>query len=73
MRTGNTAEVLTALRQYEAEIGIFGKTSAALDLDTLPLGASPIIALAAPGYFDTLSPAKNISTGLSLMILPVCR
>ena len=66
MRTGNTAEVLTALRQYEAEIGIFGSTSAAPDLDTLPLGASPIIALAAPGFFDALSPAPDISAGLSV-------
>lgn len=65
MRTGNTAEVLTALRQYEAEIGIFGSTSVAPDLDTLPLGASPIIALAAPGFFDNLIPASRVSTGLT--------
>lgn len=52
LKTGNSAEVLDALRQYEAEIGIFGNSSASPDLDTLPLVVSPIIALAAPGFFE---------------------
>lgn len=52
MKTGNSAEVQEALRCYEAEIGIFANAAAAADLDTMPLGISPIVALAAPGYFE---------------------
>jgi DNA-binding transcriptional LysR family regulator len=50
LQAGNSAEVLTALRQYKAEIGIFVSGPGNPDLLTRSLGASPIIALAAPGY-----------------------
>lgn len=69
LKTGNSAEVLNALRQYEADIGIFGSTTASPDLDTLALGVSPIIALAAPGFFDQHDARpghqRAMATGLS--------
>jgi len=59
MRIGNSTEVLAALRNYEAEIGIFGSRTAAPDLTSVILGISSIIAIASPGYFDT--PPVNLS------------
>ncbi|WP_406647146.1 LysR substrate-binding domain-containing protein [Aliisedimentitalea scapharcae] len=56
LRTGNTEEVLEALRTYNAEIGIIGSPSPGKDMDTLKLGTSEIIAFAARGF---LLPSKQ--------------
>lgn len=50
MRTGNTEDVLTALRTYDAEIGIIGSTGPGRVFDVLNFGTTPIIAIAALGY-----------------------
>lgn len=50
LRSGNTAEILSALRNYEAEIGVVGSPSPGPDMEIRCLGASPIVAMAARGY-----------------------
>jgi DNA-binding transcriptional LysR family regulator len=50
IHTGNTAEVLQLLRDYEAEIGVIGSIDPAPDLDLVDLGASPIVAIVRKGY-----------------------
>jgi len=47
LRTGNTGEVLKALRSYDAEIGVAGSLSPGRDMDTVALGATEIIGFAA--------------------------
>lgn len=47
--SGNTEEVLERLRSYEAEIGVVGNIGHAPDLDQVPLGDTPIVAIAAHG------------------------
>ncbi len=47
--TGNTEDVLSRLRSYDAEIGVVGNLGSAADLDQIRLGASPIVAIAAHG------------------------
>lgn len=47
--SGNTENVLSRLRNYEAEIGIVGNLGDAKDLDRIELGETPIIAIAAKG------------------------
>lgn len=49
LQTGNTEEVLSRLRNYDAEIGIVGNLSPSGDLETYELGRSAIIAIAAKG------------------------
>ncbi|MDA9930179.1 LysR substrate-binding domain-containing protein [Alphaproteobacteria bacterium] len=60
MRTGNSAEVLQALRTYDADIGILGSPADAPDLTAIVLGSSPVIAIAAREFFS------EIPTHLSL-------
>lgn len=48
--TGNTEDLLRRLRNYEAEIGVVGNSFTAPDLDSVDLGRTPILALAAKGY-----------------------
>lgn len=48
LRTGNSEAVLKALHGYEAEIGLAGAQGFGRDFEVLELGASPIIAFAAP-------------------------
>ena len=50
LQTGNTEDVLTRLRNYDAEIGIVGNLEPGSDLNTHVLGHSPIIAIAAKGF-----------------------
>lgn len=50
LRTGNSDEVLTALRNYDAEIGVAGSLAGARDMQKVPLGESRIVAFAARGY-----------------------
>ena len=47
LQTGNTEEVVTRLRNYDAEIGVVGNLEPAPDLVLHDLGQSPIIAIAA--------------------------
>ncbi len=47
LHTGNTEDVLRRLRNYEAEVGVVANLVAAPDLDTLDMGNTPIVAIAA--------------------------
>ena len=47
--TGNTAEVLSRLRNYDAEVGVVGNLGPAADVDRIELGRTPIVAIAAHG------------------------
>ncbi|MEM8774084.1 MAG: LysR substrate-binding domain-containing protein [Pseudomonadota bacterium] len=49
MRAGNTEEVLQSLRSYEADVGVVGNIDEATDLDFVPLGEAPIIAVVRKG------------------------
>ena len=60
VRTGNTEEVVEALRSYKAEIGVVGSLSPGPDLMVHDLGATPIVAFAAK------STAPKGKTSLSL-------
>jgi DNA-binding transcriptional LysR family regulator len=61
LSTGNSGEVLAALRGYEAEIGIVGAVSPAADLECHDLGDSPIVAMAARGFL----PPGTVSLSLA--------
>lgn len=58
--SGNSEQVLSALRSYDAEIGILGSLDPAPDLTCVDLGESPIVAIAARG----LLPAGTVSLSL---------
>jgi aminoethylphosphonate catabolism LysR family transcriptional regulator len=47
LRTGNSEQVLQALRNYDAEIGVVGSLEPASDLVTVDLGSTPIRAVVA--------------------------
>ena len=47
--TANTQDVLSRLRNYEAEVGVVGNLGAARDLDRFELERSPIVAIAPLG------------------------
>jgi len=49
LHTGNTEDILRRLRNYEAEVGVVANLVAAPDLETLDLGNTPIVAIAARG------------------------
>lgn len=49
VQSGNTEDIITRLRNYEAEIGIVGNLDPGTDLCSHPLGRSPVIAIAAEG------------------------
>ncbi|MFK7939764.1 MAG: LysR substrate-binding domain-containing protein [Roseovarius sp.] len=53
VKTGNTEDVLTQLRNYEAEVGVVGNLEPASDLVMHDLSASPIIAIAAKGVLPS--------------------
>lgn len=44
VRSGNSAAVLAALRDYRAEVGVVGGVAAGEDLLALPLSATPLVA-----------------------------
>ena len=48
--TGNSEDVLRRLRNYDAEIGVVGNISSKRDLDEIPLGQAPVVAIMAPGF-----------------------
>lgn len=49
LRTGNSDDVITALRSYSAEIGVVGNMQSGNDIETVDLGATEIVAFAAKG------------------------
>jgi aminoethylphosphonate catabolism LysR family transcriptional regulator len=60
LHTGNTEEVLTKLRNYEADVGVVGNMISAPDLDIHDLGKTPIVAMVAEGFL----PARTKSVTL---------
>ena len=52
VHTGNTEDVLRGLRNYEAEVGVVANLVPAADLDTVELGSTPIVAIAANGFIS---------------------
>lgn len=50
IQTANTAEVLDRLRAYDAEIGVVGNHVPAADLEGVPLGETPVMAVVARGF-----------------------
>ncbi|MBT8414991.1 MAG: LysR family transcriptional regulator [Boseongicola sp.] len=52
IESGNTATILAKLRNYDAEVGIVGNLDSSPDLQSYPLGKSPIIAVAAKGFLS---------------------
>lgn len=60
LRSGNSEQVLAALRNYDAEIGVVGSFQPAADLEPVDLGETPIVAIAARG----LLPAGTVSLSL---------
>ncbi len=56
LRTGNTEQVLTALRNYDAEIGVVGSLDPGPDMASHDLGMSSIIAFAARSFLDNPGP-----------------
>ena len=53
IRTGNTEEVLQRLRDYDAEVGVLANLASDSDLDTIDLGRTPIIGIAARGLLPS--------------------
>lgn len=68
VRTGNTEEVVEALRSYNAEIGVVGSLSPGSDLMVHDLGATPIVAFAAKG---TAPKGKSSLSLAELAALPL--
>lgn len=68
LRTGNTEDVLGALRSYNAEIGVVGSMSPGNDLEVMDLGATQIVAFAAKG---TLPAGKQNISLQELSALPL--
>lgn len=56
LRSGNSEEVIAALRAYDAEIGVVGTLTPGSDMTSMEIGASPIIAFAARGVVDAPGP-----------------
>jgi len=54
MRVGNSNDVLNALRNYEAEIGVFGSNADMPDLSFITLGTSSIRAICSPDFVSAL-------------------
>lgn len=57
LQTGNSDQVLSQLRAYEAEIGVVGKLDPGAEFDQVDLGGTPIaVVVAAGGPFDRKRP-----------------
>ncbi|RKF16781.1 LysR family transcriptional regulator [Roseovarius spongiae] len=61
IRTGNTSEIVAALRSYDAEIGVVGRTNPGPDMEIRDLGASPIIAFAARRCYPSLPETMTLA------------
>lgn len=51
VQAGNTASILSALRNYDAEIGVVGSLHPGPDMESVSLGTSPIIAFTSKTFF----------------------
>jgi len=60
VQTGNTADILTALRTYDVDIGVVGSLKPGPDMQVTRLGTSPIVAFAALSFFDTPPTATTL-------------
>ena len=60
--TGNSEDVLRRLRNYDAEIGVVGNISSTQDLDEIPLGQAPVVAIVAPGFLPNDVQALDLET-----------
>ncbi len=56
VQTGNTAEILSALRNYDTEIGVVGSLNPGSDMEIVSLGVSPIVAFAVKGFLTNPNP-----------------
>ena len=52
IRTGNSEDVLTSLRNYDVEIGVVGSENPGTDMQTTSLGNASIVAVASSGLLD---------------------
>ncbi|MEX0302129.1 MAG: LysR substrate-binding domain-containing protein [Leisingera sp.] len=60
IRTGNTEEILSELRSYNAEIGVVGSLSPGKDMSMIHLGATEIVAFAARSLLLTSKPELSM-------------
>ncbi len=56
IRSGNTADVVQALRAFEAEVGVVGNQPPAPEFDLIALGQSAVVAVAAHGVLPHEQP-----------------
>ena len=66
--TGNSEDVLRRLRNYDAEIGVVGNISSTQDLDEIPIGQAPIVAIMAHDFLPNEVQALDLET---LSLLPL--
>ncbi len=59
VQTGNTADILTALRNYDAEIGVVGSLNPGPDMEIVSLGTSSIVAFTATSYLANPHPTMT--------------
>ncbi|SHF42737.1 aminoethylphosphonate catabolism associated LysR family transcriptional regulator [Litoreibacter ascidiaceicola] len=59
VQTGNTADILTALRNYDAEIGLVGSLNPGPDMEVISLGTFQIVAFASKEFMK--DPTATIS------------
>ncbi len=50
LRSGNTEEVVAALYNYEADVGVLGEKPQSSEFETIQLGSTPIVGFAARGH-----------------------
>jgi len=69
IRSGNTAEIIESLRNYDAEIGIVGSLADTRDFQLIDLGSTSIIAFAAKGVFPKTRKTLSVNdlAGMSLV------
>jgi aminoethylphosphonate catabolism LysR family transcriptional regulator len=60
LRTGNSGDVLSALRSYGADIGVVGSLSPGRDMDVYELGSSPVVAFGPRGAFGLDGRARGL-------------
>lgn len=68
LSSGNTEMVIESLHRYEADIGVLGEVPRHREIETLPLGSSPIVAFAA---VDFAMPGSKTLTFQALADLPL--
>ena len=61
VRIGNTSEILSTLRNYDAEIGIVGGPDPGSDMRVENLGSSPIVAFAARSFLPCIPSSMSFT------------